>query len=155
MPPKTMRKKTRNEMSTGWKRAAHTRRKRLASAVLEARAIGGAAICTSCVGTVCIFLYLRCCEPRHCNNHQVITTDWRPHVGRKQTTNPSLVCRSLERRTRRCDRGDVRRERNRARVVGRSVAADNGSATVQTVSHAVSRCFSKHGDRGRGHSGGR
>src|SRR6185369_5318923 len=51
MPPKTMRKKTRNEISTGSNKATHSRRRTLACPRLETT---GAAICTSCVGTVCI-----------------------------------------------------------------------------------------------------
>jgi hypothetical protein len=53
IPPKRMRKKTRNEISTGLKRAAHIRCRKFAFAPLEATA-SDAAICTSCVGTVCI-----------------------------------------------------------------------------------------------------
>src|SRR6185503_5928698 len=53
MPPKRMRKKTRNEISTGLKRAAHSRPNRLAFASLGATT-KGAAISTSWVGTGCI-----------------------------------------------------------------------------------------------------
>src|SRR5215213_5231826 len=54
MPPKRTRKKTRNEISTGMKRAALSRSSKPAFAPLEA-ATNGAAICTSCVGTVCMW----------------------------------------------------------------------------------------------------
>src|SRR5688572_32417929 len=56
MAPKRMRKKTRKEISTGLKRAAHSRCKKLTFAPLEVTTYG-AAIGTSCVGTVCILIY--------------------------------------------------------------------------------------------------
>src|SRR5215212_1061665 len=78
MPPKRMRKKTRNEISTELNRAPHSRRRKFAFAPLDK--LNGAAICTSAVGTVCILILVSASQPATRD-----VTTWRPPVSAVRT----------------------------------------------------------------------